>query len=420
MTLSQHRRTPTAGPLRELAVHGHLRHLRQAVDRPKDTPTRSVAMYTRSANPSGMGRHMLDLIETFAPRADITLACRDTPRSRWLGRSAEQLGAAVVTLPSPHDPAFPHLLRQLLDSRRFDVFHSHAGWGWEDRWALPLARAAQVPAVVLTHHLPFQLSHPLKAAWQRARTAHAHALIAVSDGLRESYLRVGVPHTDFVTVPNGVHPRGVGPGRAQARAALDLGADDLVVMNTGRLTRMKGQRHLIEAAARLQAEFPTLKVVIVGDGDLRAELQRLAEQLGVSGSVVLTGHRSDARMLLDAADVFALPSRSEGMPLALMEAMDAGLPVVATRIVGSADVVADGETGLLVRRDDTEELTAALRRLLGDPSLRRTWGEAGRRRYHEEFTAEQMARRTWAVYDEVLGRSVRAQHEACHGMRERA
>lgn len=364
----------------------------------------SVCLYTRSANPSGMGVHMLDLVQGLAGRADVSVLCRDSPRARWFFEEASALGARAVALPSPHDAAYPDVIGGFLADRPVDVFHCHAGWGWEDPDGLRLARAAAVPAVVITHHQPFLLHQRAKAEKLIRNTSFAHARIAVSDGVRDTYTARGVSGKDFVTVPNGVGPRRNSPGRAAARAALQLPPEDLVVLTTGRLTAMKGQRHLIEAAALLEPEHPELHVVILGEGDLREELEHLVAEHGLAGSVHLPGHRPDARRLLDAADVFALPSLSEGMPLVLIEAMEAGLPVVATRVIGSSEVVVPGETGHLVPPGNAGLLAAALGELLGDARLRALYGDAGHRRYLREFTVERMVARTQAVYDSVLGR----------------
>jgi glycosyltransferase involved in cell wall biosynthesis len=123
--------------------------------------------------------------------------------------------------------------------------------------------------------------------------------------------------------------------------------------------------------------------------------------LGVGDCVRLLGHRPDARRLLDAADVFVLPSLHEGMPLVAMEAMEAALPVVATRVIGSAEVIVHGETGLLAPAGDAPALGEALATLLADPALRARLGRAGRRRYLDHFTRPRMAARTRAVYAAV-------------------
>jgi glycosyltransferase involved in cell wall biosynthesis len=265
-----------------------------------------------------------------------------------------------------------------------------------------LARRAGCPAVVQTQHLPFLVSHP------RKRRAYHHAieevdrLIAVSDGVRRSYQRIGVPPERITTVANGVATLRHRIGREAARTALGLDPGQPVVLTLGRLTHMKGQCHLLDAVPGLLARFPHLAVVLLGDGPLREALEKQAAGLGVGGAVRFTGHRTDARALLAAADVFALPSRHEGMPLVALEAMEAGLPVVATRVIGSEEVVEDGVTGALVRPADPAALGHALARMLADPDLRRRQGAAGRRWYLAGFTRERMARDTAAVYAAAL------------------
>lgn len=345
---------------------------------------------------------MLDLVEGLTGRMDVWVMCRTGPRARWLFQEASARGARTVALPSPHDPTYPEVISGFLSSHPVDVFHCHAGWGWEDPDALRLARSAGVPAVVITHHLPFLLSKRAKVEKLVENTSFAHWRIAVSDGLRDTYTSRGISEEHFITVSNGVKHRRISPGRDAARAALHLQQEDLVVLSAGRLTHMKGQRYLIEAAALLLPVYPSLQVVILGEGELRKDLEGLVADRGLAGSVHLPGHQQDARMLLDAADVFALPSRAEGMPLVLIEAMEAGLPVVATRVTGSSEVVAHGETGLLVPAEDVEMLSAALAKLLDDGERRVLYGEAGRRRYLHDFTVEAMVTRTQAVYELAL------------------
>lgn len=349
-----------------------------------------------------MGVHMLDLIRGFADTAEVSLLCRTSAKCRWLFDAAKEAGALAVGLPSPHDPAYQRVLTDFLRSHQVDVFHGHAGWGWEDPDGFRIAKEEGVPAVVLTHHLPFLIHGRRKATRLLETTAPVDRRIAVSAGVRRTYERIGVPSARFTTVPNGVHPRGKGPGRLAARRALGLSAEQPVVMTVGRLVKMKGHCYLIEALPELVRRFPDLAVVFLGRGALRDKLRDQAATLGVEAAVHIVGHRPDARMLLDAADVFVLPSRHEGMPLAAMEAMDAGLPVVATWSIGSDEVVADGDTGILVPIEDPAALHEALAALLVDPNRRAEYGAAGRRRYLEHFTVEHMAARTAAVYRDVL------------------
>ncbi|MBA3409614.1 MAG: glycosyltransferase [Geodermatophilaceae bacterium] len=198
-----------------------------------------------------------------------------------------------------------------------------------------------------------------------------------------------------------------GAGRNAIRARLGLGIDQPVVMTVGRLTHMKAQRNLIGAIPYLRSRVPDVAVVIVGDGPLRRQLEDQAASLGVGGATRFLGHRIDARSLLEAAGVFVLPSRHEGMPLAAIEAMAAGLPLVVTRVLGSREVVEDGKTGTLVPRDDPSALGPAVADLLTDEDRRKTYGAAGLRRYLESFTAQRMAARTHALYEHFLADACR-------------
>ncbi|MGY1691470.1 glycosyltransferase [Geodermatophilus sp. SYSU D01105] len=363
---------------------------------------RSICFYTPSTDPSGMGAHMVDLLAEYAGAAEVALMMRPTPGGRRLLDRAAALGARTVELPSPRDPRFARVVTGFLDAHRVDVFHCHVGTGAEDWDGVRLAHRAGCRAVVQTQHLPYLVAHPRKRRAFHRSIREVDRLIAVSEGLRRTYQRIGVPPERFTTVANGVAPLRDRLDRATARAALGLDHDRPVVMTVGRLTHMKGQWHLLDAVPALLARFPDLAVVLVGDGPLREALEKRAAGLGAGEAVRFAGHRTDARQLLAAADVFVLPSRCEGMPLVALEAMEAGLPVVATRVIGSEEVVVDGVTGALVRPGDPAALGAALARLLADPDLRHRQGAAGRRRHRAAFTRERMARDTAAVYEEVL------------------
>jgi glycosyltransferase involved in cell wall biosynthesis len=362
----------------------------------------SVCLYTPSADPSGMGEHMLDLVAEYVPDIAVSLMCWPTePGQRVLARAAA-LRATALALPHPRDPAFAYVIAQFLSRHPADIFHVHVGTGRENFDGARAARAAGVPAIVQTQHQPWLLSSPGKRSSFFRGLREVDRLIAVSQGQRRTYERIGVPVGRLCTVLNGVGARGAGPGRLAARQTLGLQPDQPVVMTIGRLAPMKGHRDLIDSTPELLARFPGLAVLIVGEGHLHRQLAERAAALGVGGGVRLLGHRPDARLLLDAADVFVLPSLHEGMPLVALEAMEAGLPMVVTRVIGSAEVVVHGETGLLTPAGDAPALGRALAALLADPALRARLGRAGRRRYLEHFTRRRMATQTRAVYATVL------------------
>ena len=366
------------------------------------TSPRSVCLYTPSADPSGMGVHMLELAAELRREMDVSVLAWSTAPGQHLLARAQALGTRAVPLPHPRAADFGAAIERHLRAHPADVFHIHVGTGRENFDGARAARAAGVPAVLQTQHYPWLLGSRKHLVPFSLAIEPVDHLIAVSEAQRRTYDRVGVPVERMTTVPNGIRARGPGPGRRAARAALGLGEQQLVVLTIGRLTVMKGHRHLVDAVPGLLRRFPDLAVVVLGQGHLHEDLQKQAAGLGVADAVHLPGHRSDARMLLDAADVFVLPSRHEGMPLVLLEAMDAGLPVVATRVIGSEEVVVDGETGLLVRPRDASALEQALGQLLADSQLRGRYGQAGRERFQECFTAARMAADTVRVYEQVL------------------
>ena len=349
-----------------------------------------------------MGVHMLELAAELRREMDVSVLAWPTAPGQHLLARAQALGARAVPLPHPRAADFGAAIERHLRAHPADVFHVHVGTGRENFDGARAARAAGVPAVLQTQHYPWLLGSRKHLVPFFLAIEPVDHLIAVSQAQRRTYERVGVEAGSMTTVLNGIRARGPGPGRRAARTALGLRDEQLVVLTIGRLTVMKGHRHLVDAVPGLLRRFPDLAVVVLGQGHLRDELRTQAAELGVTDAVHLAGHRSDARMLLDAADVFVLPSLHEGMPLVLMEAMDAGLPVVATRVIGSEEIVVDGETGLLVRPRDAAALEHALGRLLADPQLRDGYGDAGRRRFRACFTADRMTAETVRVYDGVL------------------
>jgi glycosyltransferase involved in cell wall biosynthesis len=346
---------------------------------------------------------MLDLADQYVQAgAQVSVMVWPTAPGRRALARAERLGAHSFATPHPRDPRFADTIVDFLNARPTDVFHIHVGTGRENFDGARAARRAGVPVVIQTQHLPWLLTDTRKRVPFFEAIEPVDRLIAVSAAQRATYEKIGVPPELFSTVPNGVRPRGPGPGREEARRLLRLRPDQPVVMTVGRLTVMKGQRYLIDSLPALRDAFPDLAVLMVGDGHLRDGLASRASAREVADTVRFLGHRTDARLLLDAADLFVLPSLHEGMPLAAMEAMDAGLPVVGTNVIGTAEVVADGQTGLLVKPRDVDALATALSTLLSDADLRTTYAAAGRRRYLEHFTSSRMAANTAAVYDRAL------------------
>jgi glycosyltransferase involved in cell wall biosynthesis len=317
----------------------------------------------------------------------------------FLGRvEAEGMRAHVLPLSGALDPGAVARLRALLRRERADVLHTHGHFSANvaGRLAGRLAGSAVIAHMHVENAFRAGAGRRAQIALDNATARLSASIVAVSDATRESLLAQGYPESRTVTIRNGVEPAApVGP------AALDLPAGAPRLLEVARLCEVKGQRELIQALPRLERQDAV--VLLAGEdleagGAFRAGLEREAESLGVGDRVRFLGYRADVPALLEAADALVLPSWVEGLPLGVLDAMARGKPVVAAAVGGTPEVVADGETGLLVPPRDGDALVRALDELLRDPERARRLGEAGRRRALEEFSADAAAERVLRLY----------------------
>ncbi|ETK33487.1 glycosyltransferase [Microbispora sp. ATCC PTA-5024] len=230
---------------------------------------------------------------------------------------------------------------------------------------------------------------------ERRLAALSHRLVTVGTAVRDDLLREGIGRPEqYTVIPPGVPARPC-PDPAAARRDLGLPPGVPVVAYVGRLTGVKRPDRLAATAELVLRRLPECRFVVCGGGDLREDLERRTARLG--GSVRLLGWRQDVETVYAAADVVLLTSDNEGTPLTLAEAGMAGRPVVSTRVGSVAEVVRDGETGLLAATDPAE-LAAHTVRLLTDPALARRMGEAGRRWTTSAYGVDRLVADTEALY----------------------
>jgi glycosyltransferase involved in cell wall biosynthesis len=342
-----------------------------------------------------------------APGQDVTLSVASLDEGPE-GPAAVRLRAAGVEpvhLPVSRllDPRNVSLVSRWLGDERPDVVHTHLGYA--DLLGGLAARRLGIPAVSTLHASVFGRGTPRERLKERLmasvrRRCHG-SIIAVSEAARESYLETGWDRPDrLVTIPNGIDARPRPGAGTPVRTALGVPPGAPVVGTLSTLRPEKSLETAIEAAALLAGEHPRLRLVIVGEGPERPALEERAGPLG--DRVIFAGHREDVMELLDAFDVLVHPSSADALPTALLEAMAASVPVVATRVGGIPEVVEDGVTGRLVDPPpDAQRVAAALAPLLADASLRGRLGAAARERYLAEFTAERWASRMRGVYDQL-------------------
>jgi glycosyltransferase involved in cell wall biosynthesis len=231
-------------------------------------------------------------------------------------------------------------------------------------------------------------------------------VIAVSEAARAFLISgKGYPAQKIVVVPNGRDLSMFRPGVGREALRKELGLDRSVpiVGVVGRLEPQKGHAYLLEAWPSIVGEFPDARLLVVGDGSLRARLEARAGELGVAASVIFTGFRADVPRVLDAVDVVALPSLYEGMPLTAIEASAMGRPVVATAVDGTPEVVREARTGRLVPPADAGALSRAIRGLLRDPLGAQRLGRAGRDFVADRFDLDRQVASTARVYRELAG-----------------
>ncbi|RMF97944.1 MAG: glycosyltransferase family 1 protein [Planctomycetota bacterium] len=223
--------------------------------------------------------------------------------------------------------------------------------------------------------------------------------VCVSDSVQRFSVSSGkLPAGKIHVIPNGVDPSEFASGTSP-EPPLPVGRGRFVVY-VGRLDAQKGVDVLLHSAAEWLPRYPDVYVLLAGDGPQRTRLQRLAHTLGIDSRVLFLGFRKDIPALLHASELFVLPSRWEGMPNAVLEAMAAGLPVVATDVEGVREVL--GDTAPLVPPDNPRELTTQITRILDSPSLAQSIGEANRERAFSLFSWDSVADRYQALWARLL------------------
>lgn len=349
------------------------------------------------------------LLSKLVHRAEMNLSVILFNEGR-LEKDIGSLGIPVRVFPENRwgsGKIFLELVREFKKSN-VRIIHTHK---YKDTiLAAPAAKLCGISHVVRTVHglsEPFEGLQAFKMSLYEAmeRTVHrccVDSIIGVSSQIESKYVAEGYPMVTCIRNGIDLEGKSVQFNRWQIRKDLGIDSGTCLLGTVGRLTPVKGITYLLQAARILIRRGTNVKVLIVGEGSIRQDLLAQTHELGISDNVVFLGHREDTDELLQALDVFVLPSLSEGIPMALLEAMAACRAIVASRVGGVPEIVEDGVEGFLVEPMDVNGLAERCRQLIESPEFARKMGEQGRKRVERDFSATAMADRVALVYKELL------------------
>jgi len=357
----------------------------------------------------GAERLLVDVVRRLDPaRFDSVVCCIQDKGA--LAAELEGAGFTVQNLNRMQSKRFDWRavrdLARLIRSERIALVHSHLYHA--NLYGRIAAWLAGVPAVATVHNV-YTRSKLHRRLLNRFLSRKSVRVIAVSGEVRDDLVgRDGIDPRRVATIHNGIDLGRVESAltRDQARARLGIPESAIAIGCIGRLEEQKGHRFLLEACHLLRENEPLkLHVSLAGDGRLRSELESRAAALGLAPQVSFLGARSDVADILRALDICVMPSLWEGLSIAMLEAMAAGLPLVISDVSGVAQAFGEEDCGIRVPPRDVAALARAIQDLARSPERRRKLGEAGRRRVRAEFDIEAMIRRLAAVYEDACASS---------------
>ena len=351
-----------------------------------------LVAYTDNVELGGADLSMAHLLSLLDPGIEVTVVGVAPEIVERIAGVRPNAGTRVVPRPrNDHDWRSLRAHVAAIRSVGADIVHANLASPWSCQYCIAAATIARRPRTVAVYQLVVAAISRRQQFAKRLTARGVDRHVGVGERTsREVEEVVHLRHGSVRTIHNGVPDESFEP--------LARLTDGPVVGAIGRLERQKGFDTLIRALADVEGST----LVLVGDGNERAALERLAESVGITDRVIWAGWSDEPRRYLSTFDVFALPSRFEGSPLALLEALLARSAVVAADVGSISEAVVDGKTGLLVPADDPGALAHAIHRLLAETGLRRRLGEQGRQLVLERFTAAHMTRAFESLYTELL------------------
>jgi len=302
-------------------------------------------------------------------------------------------------------------LYRIVKSQRIDIVHSQGARA--DFFARIAAKLAKVPIMISTVAMPVEgynvgyLKRFLYQTFDRFSERFVDYFLVVSSVLKENMIEVhGIPPDKIIKIYNGIEtdyykPVGNEEMRYKIRREFAVNDSDILIASLGRLVWQKGFEYFLHAIPEILREIPDARFILVGDGPLRPELERLAVELGEGDKIIFAGYRSDVRDVLAALDIVVIPSVLEGFPMITLEAMAMAKPIVAAKIDGITEQITDGINGILIPPKDSSAIAQAIIRLINDRESGKKLGLAARKRVEQEFSVEKMVAEIEKVYSSL-------------------
>lgn len=375
--------------------------IRQSMSR--SNPIQTILFLSTSSGPGGAERVISNLAASLDPSKYRAVVCLFRPG--WLQERSQTCGIPTYIIPTKGmtDWRWALRFRNLLKDERVNLIHAHEfdanvqGTFVASIFGIPL-----VATVHGKHYFWEKFRRRVAYRWVSRRAT----MVAVSEDLKRFIVeKVGVSPNNISVLYNGVDAP-LSPGLADVEACrneMALPVNDRVVGVVGNLYPVKGHQYLIDAMPAVLEKCPNTSFVFAGRGQLEAELKERVNRLGLAKRVHFLGLRQDIAQILALLDVFVLPSLSEGLSMAILEAMMAGRPVIATHVGGNPEIVLDRETGFLVPPKDSQALAERLITLLTDRNQAARFAESGRRRAESQFSLYTMVGAYQSLYNECLG-----------------
>lgn len=349
----------------------------------------------------GAERLLLGILRNLDPAQFESTVCCIQDRGE-LADEAETLGMSVIALGlmrhGGHDRCVVPALRRIMRERGIDVVHSHLYHA--NLYGRLAARREGIPVIASVHNT-YKRHKWYRHLINRYLARHSHVVTAGSVDVERDLLEVDrLPREKIVRLPNCIDLARVETAltAAEAKQRFGFAPADRVVGTVGRAEEQKGHAFLLEAFARLLPAHPDLKLLLVGDGRLLPQLKENAERLGIAAACRFPGNLAQLADVYRAIDVFVMPSLWEGLSLAMLEAMAAGLPMIATEVGGARDVLGDSEWGVLIPPRDPAAIVTAIDRLLADPQQRGALAEAGAARVRANYSVTALTAQLVDIY----------------------